>query len=81
MRVPPEHRLLQVFGVLFATAGLVAWIGVAWTGIKNFGEVSAQSDEGGSLMVWAVTGTLLMILGLALLQVEAMAGKREEPDA
>lgn len=71
MGVFAEHRVLHLLGGLFALAGFLAWVAVAWEGISSFGEVRAQSDEGGRLMVWAVTGTLLMIVGAVLLQFAA----------
>jgi len=70
--------VLRVLGGLCATAGVLAWIGLAWTAFADFGTISAESDEGGRLMRWAVGGTLLMILGTVIMHLGANAQEQAE---
>lgn len=72
--------MLRLLGGLCAAAGLLAWIGVAWEAISDLDGVTPQSDKGGRLMVWALTGTVLMIVGMVLLHVAADAAEREETE-
>jgi hypothetical protein len=69
MRVRNGRHLLQLLGVLLATAGVLAWIGLAGQAISDPEGVTPQSDEGGSRMAWALAGTVLMIAGLLVLHV------------
>lgn len=66
--------ILLLLGGLCATAGFLAWVALGWRAFSNLDGVTPQSDEGGHLMVWALTGTVVMILGMVLLHV---AGERE----
>jgi len=58
-------------------AGILAWCFLAWKSIKPLDEVKAHSDEGGSLVIWALTGTVLMIVSMIILQSVEYAAKRE----
>lgn len=71
------NNLLRLLAFLFAAAGLLAWIGVAWKAFVGIDGISAQSGEGGRLMSWALTGTVLMIVGMVLLHVAPGASDRE----
>ena len=72
--------VLRLLGGLCAAAGFLAWVGLAWRAIADLDGVTAQGDEGGRLMRWALTGTLLMILGTVLLHVAADATERDEQE-
>ena len=81
MRSTLGQHLLRLLGVLCAVAGFLAWIGLAWKAFSDIDGVTPESDEGGRLMIWAVTGTVLMILGMVLLHLapdEAEPGAPEE---
>ena len=69
MRSASARVLLRLLGGLFAAIGFVAWMGLAWTGISELDTVSAESEEAGTLMFWALSGTILMIVGMILLHV------------
>lgn len=77
MRSSPWRLFLSLIGGLCAAAGLLAWIGVAWKAISDLDGVTPQSDEGEHLMVWALTGTVLMILGMVILHFVQHAAERE----
>lgn len=78
MRVPTGHFFLRLLGGLCAAAGALAWAGLAWQAFSQLEEISPQSDEGGRLMRWALTGTLLMIVGMLLLHVGAEPAEDED---
>jgi len=80
MRTSAGQPILRLLGSLSATVGFLAWIVLAWKAISNLDGLTPQSDEGARLMVWAVTGTVLMIVGLGLLQVAAVVAQRDEPE-
>jgi uncharacterized membrane protein YidH (DUF202 family) len=67
MRSSPGQHFLILIGGLVAMAGLLAWIGVAWRAIADLDSVTPEGAEGGRLMLWALTGTVLMILGMIIL--------------
>lgn len=75
------QRLLRLLGIACAIAGFGAWVGLAWQAFVSADEITPESDEGGRLMTWALTGTLLMIAGLGLLHVVADAARRADDDA
>ena len=77
MRSSAGHHLLRLLGVLCSTAGFLAWVGLAWKAISDLDDVTPESDEGGRLMVWALSGTLLMILGMVLLHLAQDVAERE----
>ena len=77
MRALAGHHLLRLLGVLCAAAGLFAWIALAWRATSNLDSVTPQSGEGGRLMAWAVTGTVLMIVGAVILHLAVDATERE----
>jgi len=58
-------------------AGLVAWIGLAWSVFADPEAVTPQSDAGGRLMTRALLGTVLMISGAVLLHLAQSAAERE----
>ena len=61
-------------------AGVLAWIRLAWEAISGLDGVTPQSDEGGRLMVWALAGTVLMVVGVLILHVAADAPEDEEQE-
>jgi hypothetical protein len=69
MRASVGPLLLRLLGGLCAVVGVLAWVGLAWKASSNPDAVTPQSEEGGSLMVWALFGTVLMIVGALLLHV------------
>ena len=79
MRAFSKHGLLQLLGALCATAGVLAWIDLAWRAFAEVDRVSPQGEEGGRLLVRGLTGTLLMIAGTVLLHVAANAAEEGEP--
>ncbi len=42
---------------------------MAWKGAASIDEIEAHSDEGSSLLVWALVGTLLMIVGGMIMHI------------
>lgn len=78
MRVLARRHLLQLLGGLCAAAGFLSWIGLAWRAFSDLERVTPQNEEGGRLLTWALTGTLLMIVGMVLLHAAAEAAGREE---
>lgn len=80
MRLSPGHYFLRLLAGLFAAAGFLAWIGVAWRAFSGIDNITAQSDEGGRLMSWALAGTVLMIVGMVLLHVAADAADRDRQE-
>jgi hypothetical protein len=82
MRGSVGHLLLRLLGGLCATAGVLAWIRVAWTATSNLDDLTLESGVGERLLVLGLTGTVLMIVGAVLLHVAAAApehGGHEEP--
>ncbi len=53
--------------VLSTIAGLLAWVALAWKALSDSDSVTPQSEEGGFMMVLALGGTILMILGMIVL--------------
>ena len=78
MRASAGHHLLRLLGGLCAAVGVLAWIGLAWTATSDRDAVTPQGDEGGRLMVWALTGTVLMIAGALLLHLAPDGSDDEE---
>lgn len=78
MRRSPGHYLLILVGGLCAAAGVLEWIRLFWKAVSELDTVSPEGGEGGRLLVWAVTGTVLMILGIVLLHVALDAAERRE---
>ncbi len=78
MRTSAGNLFLRLAGGLLGVVGFLAWIGVAWRAVADVESVTPQGEEGGRLMVWAVTGTVLMIGGTILLHLAADASEREE---
>ena len=72
--------MLRLLGSLCAAVGFLAWIGLAWKAVSNLEDLTPQSDEGGGLMVWALTGTVLMIVGMVVLHVATDALEPEEQE-
>lgn len=62
--------LLVISGLCVAT-GMASWLIMAWKAVTGLENVTPQSDTGGSLMGWAVSGTLLMITGMIMLHFAA----------
>ena len=60
---------MLLLGGLLGAAGVASWIVLSWKAIEGFDEISAHSNEGGDLLVWALIGTLLMIVGSVILYV------------
>jgi len=77
MRRSAGHHVLRLLGVLCAVVGVLAWIGLAGKAISDLDGVTPQSDAGERLMVLALTGTVLMIVGAVLLHVAEDASERE----
>jgi hypothetical protein len=73
------QHLLRLVGGLCAAAGFCAWIGLAWKAFADSEGITAHGDEGGRLMVWALTGTVLMILGTVFLHLADDRGTRDDP--
>lgn len=80
MRVPAGSVILRILGALCAAAGFIAWICLAWKAITDLDSVTPQSEEGGSLVTWALSGTLLLIFGMIILHFIEHAGEEEEPE-
>lgn len=74
------NHILRILGGLCATAGFLAWIGLIWRAVSDLEGVTPQSDGGAQLMTWALTGTVLMIVGMVLLHLTQRATEREEPE-
>ncbi len=72
-RRPAGQVFLRIAGAACATAGVFGWVGLLWKAVSVLDDVTAQSDEGGRLMAWALTSTLLMILGFVLLHIAQAA--------
>ncbi len=62
-----RRPVLLFLGGLVATAGFLAWMTLAWSAFSDADAVTPQSDEGGRMMLWALTGTVLMIAGMIVL--------------
>lgn len=67
MRSSPRQQFLTLIGGLFTAAGFLAWAHLAWSAISNLDEVTPRSSEGGRLMFWALAGTILMVIGMVIL--------------
>jgi len=80
MQTSAGHHLVRLLGIGCAAVGILAWARVAWRAVASIDSISSQSDEGGRLLVWGLTGTLLMIAGAVLLHVAASADEREEQE-
>ncbi len=80
MRSSAGQHFLRLVGGLLTAAGLFAWIGLIWTAFSDFDSVTPQSDEGGRLMRRALTGTLLMILGMVILHLGQDADESDTED-
>lgn len=74
------HLLLRWLGGLCATAGLLAWIGLAWRAISDLDGVTPEGEEGGRLLGWGLTGTVLMIVGMILLHLAVIASEGEDQE-
>ncbi len=74
-----RQLLLRVIGGLCIVVGGLAWIRLAWKAISNLDSVTRQSEVGGRLMVWAISGTVLMIFGMIVLHFAEHAAERTEP--
>ena len=70
--------LLRLFGSLLAAAGFLAWIALGWKAFTDLEGVTAHSDEGSHLMVWALAGTLLMTLGIIVLHFAHALSERDK---
>ena len=79
MRTSPGQLLLRLLAALFAAAGFSAWIYVAWKALTELDEISPENETGSDLMVWAVSGTVLMIFGAILLHFAAARSEPVEP--
>jgi hypothetical protein len=80
MRAPAGHHVLRLLGGLCATAGFIAWVALAWKASSSRDGVTPQGDEGGRLLVWGLTGTVLMIVGAVLLHFAVDAVDRHKQD-
>jgi hypothetical protein len=80
MRPSSGHLWLRLLGAVLTVAGFLAWIRLGWKAISDLEEVTPQSAEGGQLMVWALSGTVLMISGMIVLHLPRDAEEREEPE-
>ena len=80
MRTPAGHHVLRLLGGLCAAAGVLAWVGLAWKASSSLDGVTAQGDEGGRLLAWGLTGTVLMIVGAVLLHFAVDPSEAEEQD-
>lgn len=73
VRASAGNLCLRVLGGVCSAAGGLAWVVLGWKAVEGIDRVTPQGEEGGRLMVWAVTGTLLMIGGMVLLHVASAA--------
>lgn len=78
MRTSAGQHLLRILGGLCLVVGFLAWIGLAWTAISDPDGATPQGEASGPLMAWALTGTVLMIVGMVLLHVAAGAVEQEQ---
>jgi len=78
MRASLGATLLRLLGALCAAAGLLAWIGVAWTAFSDPDRATPQNGEGGRLTGWALVGTVVTIVGMILLHLAAQRAERGE---
>lgn len=81
MRLSSTSTWLRVLGLLLGALGIGAWIQLARLVPADLGELSAQGEEGGRLVAWALVGTVLMIGGMILLHFGQAASEREEREA
>lgn len=72
--------VLRLFGALLIVAGFVAWIGLIWVLPSDLGEVSADSEEGGRLVLRLLVGAVLLILGMVLLHFAQAASEAPKGD-
>ena len=77
MRTLASYHILRILGGLCAASGLFAWLALAWRATSNIDSVTPESGEGGRLMAWAVTGTVLMIVGAVILHLAVDAAERD----
>ncbi len=78
MQLPAGHQVLRFLGGVCGTIGFLAWIALAWKAVAGLEDITPQSEEGGRLMVWALAGTLLMILGTVLLHAAGRVAEGDE---
>ncbi len=72
--------LLLIAGLCVAT-GMATWLILAWRTVTDLDSVTPQSDTGGNMMGWALSGTLLMITGMIMLHFAAdMAEQARQED-
>ena len=71
--------VLRLLGGASALAGVFAWIRVGWKAISDLDAITAEGAEGGRLVVWGLTGTVLMIVGVVLLHVASGGESEPEP--
>ena len=69
---------MRLLAALFAAAGFSAWIYVAWKALTELDEISPENETGSDLMVWGVSGTVLMIFGAILLHFAAARSEHGE---
>ena len=72
------HRSFRLLGVLCMVGGLCSWGALGWGALKELDRVTPESDVGGRLLAWGLVGTVLMIAGLAFLQIAARAEESAE---
>lgn len=63
-------------GMVAAGAGFLSLLSVVWLALHEMEEAAPVGDTGARLMVRALAGTLLMILGTVLMHI----GHREDAD-
>jgi len=63
------RTFVLLLGGLCAVAGIAAWIVLGWKALAEIDGIEAHSAAGGRLIVWGLTGTLLMIAGSVILHI------------
>ena len=80
MRSSPGQHVLLFLGILCAAVGLLAWGVVGWKAFSDLDGMSSKSGEGGRLVVWGLTGTVLMIVGMLIMHVAEDASEEAEQE-
>lgn len=75
-----QSLFLLLIAGLCVTAGMGTWLFLAWTAVMDIDSVTPQTEMGGSMMNWAVSGTLLMMGGMILLHFAADLAEQTEPE-
>ena len=80
MRTPVGHQIVRLLGGLCAATGVLAWVALVWKASSSLDGVTPQGDEGGRLLAWGLTGTVLMIIGAVLLHFAVDPPEEDEQE-